>query len=202
MFQILLSIPVRIFLKLFCGFKVRGFENLSGVDTTHGLILASNHKHQVDSVMLACALPLASGLGPVNFVALSKGEYERFPIGRYIYGGFLFRLVNGYSIKSGLKDYASTLVKHIELLKLGKTVSIYPEGKIIYTDELGQAHGGVAYLAKVSNAPIIPIAIKGMQLTFGKPIYFDEIDEPSLPEEKRYRAGASKVMSKNGQLIK
>ena len=214
--QTIISIPLRVILFLFVDLRVKGFANLNNIDTSHGLIFASNHNSQLDSVVIPCALPIFSRLGPVYFVALESKEYARFPIGRHFYGGWLFKILGAYSFKKGLHNYADSLVTHIHLLKSGRTVSIYPQGGIIYGNEVGEAHGGVAYLAKASDAPIVPITIVGdknmrwgafftfrrrIRVLFGKPITFNEIDEPTLPEDKRYHAAAGKVMAEIGRLV-
>jgi len=215
--QFAASIPVRLLLMFFSGFIVKGKSNLKGLDSSRGVILVANHNSQLDSVALPCSLPLFSPLAPTYFVSMEKSKYNGFPLGKYFYGGKLFSLLGAYGIKKGLRDYAVTLAKHIELLGMGKTVIIYPEGARVPGYMLGEAHGGVAYLAKVSGAPIIPIAITGdediqwyqflsfqrkLKLIYGKPIYFDEIDEPNLPENKRYHVAAQKVMQAIESLLK
>ncbi|HEY4518527.1 MAG TPA: lysophospholipid acyltransferase family protein [Candidatus Paceibacterota bacterium] len=210
------SLPFRLLLFFFVGLKTRGLANLHNIDTSRGLIFASNHNNQLDSIVIPCAIPPFSRLGPIYFVANEKKYYSRFPIGKYFYGGPLFRALGAYSVKKGLHNYAESLATHIKLLKLGRTVSIYPQGRIVYDKDIVEAHGGVAYLAKASNAPIIPINISGdkdirwwqffllqrkITVTFGKPISFAEIDEPSLSEDKRYHAAAQKVMVEIEKLI-
>ncbi len=216
-FQLLLSIPVRLFLIFFGTLAVTGKDNLRGLDRSKGVIFAANHNSQLDSICLPCSLPLASDLAPVYYVSLESEKYSGYPIGKYFYGGKLFELLGAFSIKRGLKNYASTLAKHIELLSEGKTVAIFPEGARVPGYVLGEAHGGVAYLAKVSGAPIIPVAITGdedihahqfltfqrkLKLIYGEPIYFEEIDEPNLPEDKRYHVAAQKVMHAIDGLLK
>ena len=215
--QTIVSTPFRIALTFFADYRVRGLANLRDIGTSKGLIFASNHNSQIDSIVIPCSLKLFSQLSPVYFVALEQSDYQRFPIGRYFYGGPLFRLLGAHSFKRGARDYSVSLAKHIELLKEGRTVSIYPEGKIVPGKSLGEAHGGVAYLARSSGAPIIPIAIIGEEdirwwqfflfkrkitVIFGKPINFEEIDEPSLEEGVRYRLAAQKIMAEVGRLIK
>ncbi|HEY4514897.1 MAG TPA: lysophospholipid acyltransferase family protein, partial [Candidatus Paceibacterota bacterium] len=191
--QRIVSIPFRILLFIFGSFKVSGYGSLSGVDASKGIILASNHSNQIDSVILGCAPPLFSKLSPVYFVSLDKSHYKRFPIGRFFYGSFIFTMLGSFSIERGLRNYEATLAKHIKLLKQGRTVTIYPEGRMTPGMNLGEARGGVAYLAKVTGAPIIPVCITGeenlrwwqfflgrstLKLTYGHPIYFSYIDEP------------------------
>ncbi|HEY4493438.1 MAG TPA: lysophospholipid acyltransferase family protein [Candidatus Paceibacterota bacterium] len=213
--QTLVSIPARIALVLFCNLKVEGLANLEGLGASRGVILASNHCNQLDSVALPCALPILSSLGPVYFVALEHKDYKRFPVGRYIYGTWIFRILGAYSIKRGLKNYAASLATHVRLLSSGKTVSIYPEGKIHYGEGMGEARGGVAYLAKETGAPIVPVAITGsknatlldlltfrreIRVAFGHPTYSNYIDEPDQPEETRHHKAAQKVMYRIAEL--
>lgn len=207
--QRLASIPFRIALFLFTRFQTHGYRSLLGMDESRGVILAPNHSNQIDSILVPCALPLFSKWAPVYFVSLDRKEYKRFPIGRYFYGSFIFTMLGAFSIRTGLRNYEATLSKHIELLKRGKTVAIYPEGNITPGKNLGEAHGGVAYLAKVTGAPIVPVSITGeenlkwwqfflgrktLKVTFGHPIYYSYIDEPHLDDSIRYHAVAQKVM--------
>ncbi|MEK7536076.1 MAG: lysophospholipid acyltransferase family protein [Patescibacteria group bacterium] len=214
--QFIVSLPFRLALAIFINLKIEGLDNVSRLDESKGIILASNHHSQIDSIAIACSLPLFSKHLPIYFVSLDQKEYVRFPIGKYFYGGPLFSLLGAYSIKYGLRDYSVTLSKHIELVKQGKTVMIYPEGGIVLGHELGEARGGVAYLAKETSAPIIPIAIMGEEnmrwwqfltfqrrvtISFGKPLYFNDIDVKNVPEEKRYRLAAQNIMQEIKHLI-
>ncbi|HEY9582903.1 MAG TPA: lysophospholipid acyltransferase family protein [Candidatus Paceibacterota bacterium] len=214
--QFILSIPTRLLLIICADFKAEGLEILDNIDTSKGIILASNHVSQLDSIAIGCALPPLSKFAPIYYVALAKKEYFRFPIGKYIYGGAIFRLLGAYAIQRGVKDYALALANHIPLLKQGKTISIFPEGRVQHGGKLGEARGGMTYMSHVSGAPIVPTAIIGLDdvrwweflmckrkviIRFGNPIYFSEIDEPSLPPEIRYHKAAQKVMLKVGELI-
>jgi 1-acyl-sn-glycerol-3-phosphate acyltransferase len=51
------------------------------------------------------------------------------------------------------------LENHIGLLKLGRTVCIFPEGKCTTDGNLGRARGGLGFLAARTNSVIIPLVI-------------------------------------------
>src|SRR3989344_6436277 len=97
--QTVLSVPCRFALILFGNLRVRGLSNLNNLDTSKGVILASNHVSKLDSIIIPCSFSSFSKFSPVYFVALERKEYMHFPIGRHIYGSFIFKLLGAYSVK-------------------------------------------------------------------------------------------------------
>lgn len=50
--------------------------------------------------------------------------------------------------------------RSVQVLRAGKVLAVFPEG-VRATGEVGWAKGGAAYLAMVSGAPIVPVALLG-----------------------------------------
>ena len=186
--QNIVSIPFRLGLYFFGRFEVYGRENLRNLDQSKGIILASNHNSQIDSIVIVCALKLLSRFIPAYFVSLERKYYKRFPIGKYFYGGLMFDLAGGIPAKKGLRDYSKALSRHETALRQGKTISIYPEGRVYPGKEMGKAKGGVGYLAEATGATVVPVSINGnggitawqfftfkrrITLTFGRPLTFE-----------------------------
>lgn len=212
--QNILSIPLRLAFFLFASFEVRGRENLLLVDQKAGVIFAANHKSQLDPLAVVAGLQLFSALLPLYFVSIESKYYDerRLPIGKYLYGSPLFKALFGsYPIKKGLKNYAETLKQHEELLHDGRSVCIFPEGRRIYEEGMGEAHGGVSFLAHKTGAAIIPVLIEGtlfsgyirfftfrqkIRVTFGKPVYFEEIEPGNENEHVNFKAAAENLMQK------
>ena len=169
--QSLLWIPGQIMLKLVFRYRVVGLEHLANIDTKNGVLFVSNHRSQVDPVFVAAILPFFSNLRPMHFISLEKKEYAHIPVGRHIYGGFLFKIFGSYPVYRGVKDYGVSLRHHIKLLGEGKSVCIFPEGGI-RPESRGKPRPGVAYLANTTNALVVPLAMTGekeIEVRIGKP---------------------------------
>jgi len=158
--QTLIWIPTRFVLWLFGSFRIDGIENLRNLDRSHGVIVMSNHTSILDPILLAAALPPGSGLRPLFYVSLPPEHYAHLKM-RYIAGGLIFKLWGAYPVYRGATTYEEIFKEHIELLRNKKTVSIFPEGGITKTGGLGDAKPGVARLAEITGALIVPIHIRG-----------------------------------------
>jgi 1-acyl-sn-glycerol-3-phosphate acyltransferase len=154
-------IVMRPFFALFTRFEVHGLENLKGI--TGPVIFAPNHASELDSVLLPLALPLWSRFAPVFYVVREPKFYSDpyFKWRKYIYGGFIFRILGALPIVSGTKDYSVSLKRHTDLLEEGNSVCIFPEGAISKDGSIGSGHGGVGYLALSTGLPIVPVLIEG-----------------------------------------
>jgi 1-acyl-sn-glycerol-3-phosphate acyltransferase len=126
-------------------------------------IFASNHIHELDPMVLVLMHSFFSSQFPFTFVTNPKEKYKTFGWRGYIYGGIFFNLLGGYSVYSGQKDYAYALQKHVELIREGYSVYIFPEGKRSSDGTLGEARGGVGYLASTTGVPVVPVAISGLE---------------------------------------
>ena len=203
--------------KFFVQIEVKGRENLCGFNGP--IILASNHTSELDATALPLALPFFSKLFPVYFVANPTEKFKTFGWRSYFYGGVFFNMLGGYPIHSGQKNYAISLDNHIKLLRKGRTVCIFPEGKRTLDGKLNPAHGGLGYLAYVTGATVVPIAIdtffnisaqdfflcrRKVMLTICKPIPANKIISPQIknPCVSDFRSGAQMVLDRiNGVIV-
>jgi len=201
--------PIRPFLILFGLLEVRGIENIKNLP--NGIIFASNHSSELDPILLPASFPLLSRFLPIFYVSREKKFYDADGIKKRIYGGMFFKLWGAHPAYFGLHDYEKSLVNHIELLKHKKNIMIFPEGKIPADGKIGEARGGVAYLAYRTNAPIVPVAISGSRnftfkdfftgkghiiLSIGKPITTQELlNNINLDNPEAYKIAAQKLMN-------
>lgn len=184
--------------------EVHGAENVAEAMRLHregqGIILASNHFSELDPGLVFVGMsPFRRGEFPTYFVAGEKKMFKDSKFGwrRFIYGGFIFHLSGSFPIRSGTKDYAAALKTHIELLKGGKNVCIFPEGKMVVPGERPRAHGGVAYMGEAADAPILPIAIARtgnvITVTYRPLIWVENLAHEHSGME-RYREAAQNLM--------
>jgi 1-acyl-sn-glycerol-3-phosphate acyltransferase len=183
--------------------EVRGVEHVLNAPAGP-LIFASNHSSEWDGPLIRSCLPMIWRGAPMYYVSMVKEKYTESGWRQYIYGGVLFNLLGAYPVYSGKRDYAYALQNHINILNGGGSLCIFPEGARTKDGTLGKPRGGVAYLAHITQAPVIPVAVTGLAcltmrdfftgkrhvtVTFGKPLWPQKLFprlkpdiEPSIDE--------------------
>jgi 1-acyl-sn-glycerol-3-phosphate acyltransferase len=143
-------------------FRVEGAEN---VPRSGPLIVASNHVSYMDPVALGVASPR-----PIAYMA--KLELFSIPV----LGPLIGRL-NAYPVDRKRSSLVG-IKKSVEILRGGNAIGIFPQGTRVFSGE-GTAREGVALLASLGKAPVVPARIFGSQavlrfhqikVAFGKPL--------------------------------
>lgn len=183
-FQRMVWLPLRGLMIIFCSLEIKGIENLK--KTKSNMIFAANHLSEMDPLLLVSALPFFSKHFPIIYVSLVSYKYQKLKWKQVLYGGVIFSMIGAYPTYKGLKNYELALPHHIQVLKAEKNVGIFPYGRIIRDIKGAKARGGVTFLSRKTNIPIIPVKITGTEnftiqnilsgkkkiiFTFGKPIY-------------------------------
>ena len=147
------------------------FEGLENFPQEGGYILASNHVVAVDPVMLATRVP-----HPVHF--MGKIEAFRNPFGRWFLTHF-----NSFPVERGKGDMQS-IDYAAKLIAEKKVVGIFPEGTRSKDLKLGRPKSGVAYIAKLTHADVMPVSIRfedkpkfraKVVIRFGKLIPYEDL---------------------------
>ena len=131
------------------------------------LIVAANHASYLDPVALGVACPR-------RISYLAKAELFRIPVlGRYM------TAVHAYPVERGVKTSTRAAIKKsVEILREGRAVGIFPQGQRVVEGE-GESKAGVALLASLASAPVVPAYISGtkdamrlhqIKVCFGNPI--------------------------------
>jgi 1-acyl-sn-glycerol-3-phosphate acyltransferase len=166
------------FAKFVCGIPLRTVWRLHAVGTEHvprtgPLIVARNHISFFDPPSLGVALPR-----PLYYMA----KQELFDIPLF---GPTIRATNAFPVDRSRGDIGA-IKRTVEMLRAGHAVAIFPEGG---RNKDGQAkvRPGVALLAALSGAPVVPAYIDGTQgvrqfrpitVVFGEPFVPGEAPVP------------------------
>lgn len=156
---------------------VSGLENLP---ETGPYIITANHNHYLD-------LPLLySIVGGEHVTGWAAAKYRKHPL-----IGPIIRFGRGIFIRRGEVD-REALQAATAWLRSGKVFGMSPEGTRSKTNALQRGKTGAAYLAHLSGAPILPVALIGTEtllrklarfqrpkltVRFGEPFRLPPIDE-------------------------
>lgn len=170
MFYSCLAVFLRCCFKIFFKAQILGAEN---VPKDGAVILAANHISNFDPPFLGSFSPR-----PVHYMAKIE-LFENKIFAKIISALYAFPVKRGTADKGAIKKATS-------ILKNNEVLGIFPEGTRSKTGEMGKGEVGVALLASMTGATVVPVAITGtnnmfsenqtfpkLTLIFGKPIKFE-----------------------------
>jgi len=144
--------------------RIEGLENIK--DIGKSVVFAPNHVSEWDGPLVRTCLPFFSRRwSPMYFVGMREGGYDAKNFGwrSVLYRGTFFKMLGAYPTFPGKNDYATSLAWFIEILRRGRSICIFAEGKRSKKEgELHPARGGVGYLALEHEVSVVPVAIKGL----------------------------------------
>lgn len=142
--------------------RATGVEN---IPLEGPLIIACNHLAYLDPPVMGC-------FSPRQISYMAKRELFEIPV-----LGWAIRKVGAYPVDR--EGSATAAIKRsVEVLRAGGCIGIFPEGGRNQEGEK-EARAGVALLASLGKAPVVPAAIVGsdrakylaqIKVAFGKPI--------------------------------
>lgn len=165
-----------------CKKEVVGLEN---IPKDQPVMFAANHRSFYDIILAYECVAKAH----VQTAFVSKKEIGKFPvIAQWMY--FLNCL---FMDRDDMKQSMGVIVHAIALIKSGYSIYIAPEGTRNDRDTLLPFKEGSMRIATKSDAPVVPVCIKGTEkifedhlpwihgghiyIEFGKPIYTAELDK-------------------------
>ena len=165
-----LQIVFRLFFYIVFRTRVYGCEN---IPAEGAVILAANHASNIDPPLMASLIDR-----PVSYMA--KIELFENPI-----FGAAIRRCHAFPVKRGESDRGA-IKTAVTVLKEGRVLGLFPEGTRSKTGELQKAEAGVALIAAMTGATIVPVAILNthrifsngglipqLRIMYGEPITFD-----------------------------
>ena len=141
---------IGVVLRMLCRFRIEGLEH---VPEEGPYILAVNHLHWLDAPALGYAFPYRAYV-----FAAEKWEVH------WLFGP-LFRTMDAIFVQRGEVD-RQALRQASAVLKGGAVLGMAPEGTRSKSGGLQKGHGGAAYLAYRTGAPVLPITIAGQDKVF------------------------------------
>lgn len=195
--QTLAHLALRVFLKIHCGFRVRGAPKLDRPS-----LLVANHASHIDIAAIFSALPISE----VSKVRTAAAKDAIYALPKPVVAALEF-LFNMYPFERKAKSTGSLEVG-AEALRAGCHLAIFPEGRRDDGRFLGFTPG-FAKIAYQTGAPVIPIRIEGahkamprhadtigrhpLQVAFKPALEADR----SIPYERRQEAYARLVAEAN-----
>ena len=145
LYKLLTSIIKPIFNILY-KVEIKGNKNLP---SQGAYIVASNHIHNFDPVLLACFLKERE----IHYL----GKKELF---KYNFFAKIFDKVGVIPIDRNKNDI-NAIKKVLKLLKTGGVLGIFPQGTRVKSEEQDSAKAGLGMFSLKTNTPIIPVRIDG-----------------------------------------
>ena len=124
-------------------------DDIYNVPPNGPLIVASNHRSYLDPMILASFLPR-------RLYHMAKRELFRHPL-----FAKLITFFGAFPVDRGGIVRVSTFRMARKLLELNGAVVIFPEGGIVNSTAGVEVKEGVATLAAISRAPVLPVYIAG-----------------------------------------
>lgn len=170
MFYKFLQLFFTTFFRLFFRVQIQGAENLP---LTGPVILAANHCSNWDPPFLAAYLKR-----PVGYMA--KQELFEVPV-----LGWAITQCHSFPVKRGAAD-RSAIKAAVQALREENCIGLFPEGTRSKDGRLHKAEAGVALIAAMTKAPVVPAAIIGtahlfphgglfsrVTVIYGRPMFFE-----------------------------
>jgi len=175
-------------------FRIR-LEGAGHIPASGPVILASNHRSNLDPVLLAAAVRR-----PVAFMA--KVELFVWPL------GWILRWIGQFPVQRGGID-REALRRTSAVLARGGVVGLFPEGTR-GDGSFASVHPGLAYIVLREHRPVLPVAIFGTErvrrrfgwLPFASPVRIvigPPIDLPASTADRSGRRAATEALQQRLQ---
>jgi 1-acyl-sn-glycerol-3-phosphate acyltransferase len=174
------------------------YEGLENIPKEGGYIYASNHRSYADPVLIT--LPVRK-----RFAYMAKEELFH----QNIFFTGIIKMMGAFPVVRGSGDM-SVIETSIEKLKSGRNLVIFPEGTRSKDGKVGKGKTGVAMIAAMAGADVIPVGIifegklkfrSKVTVKFGKPVRAGEIAVSEKPAPRELKAVKQIIMQSITELV-
>ncbi len=168
------------------------FEGLENIPKEGGYIFASNHRSYADPVLIS--IPVRP-----RFAYMAKEELFK----QNIFFTALIKTMGAFPVVRGTGDM-TVIETAVNKLKSGKNLVIFPEGTRSKDGKVGKGKTGVAMIAAMAGADVVPVGIvfegklcfrKKVVVKFGKPISAENISVSAKPSSKELKSVKLTIMN-------
>lgn len=165
-------------------------------------IIICNHQSLLDAVILAMSLKECPYFVMAKEMAMPKPFGFNFAYIFNVITRFMLLYVKVYLVDVSSPYAVKNMIKEV---KAGKSLMIFPEGRITTTGSMMKIYDGVGFIAEKTGVPIYPLYLDGLQyslfsytqgklpnklfchvsLSAGEPFFIDKTDESLSLKEKR-----------------
>ncbi|HKG52682.1 MAG TPA: lysophospholipid acyltransferase family protein [Anaerolineales bacterium] len=181
--------------------KISGLENFPKRGPA---IIAFNHLGDADAILLFATLPFSpiEGIGKIEL-------YDHWLVGPVFRAYGIIWVHRGQPDRKAIRAALSGVAE-------GRMISLAPEGRQSVTGALEEGEHGAAFLAMKSGAPIVPVALTGLEnqnvyrhlktwkrapasLSVGKPFFLQE--NPQGDRQQMIQKGTRQIMESLADLL-
>jgi 1-acyl-sn-glycerol-3-phosphate acyltransferase len=179
-----IGLSMNLFAKTYLGVE---YLNLDNLPENGPAVVAPNHFSHLDGLLINAASAYRARREVVFLAA--EDVYNNNLLFR-----MMCNIVNCIPVKRDEKDRVA-LLKAMRILKRGKLLGLFPEGRRSRDGTIGEAKDGVAIIALTTGCPVIPVGIDGtfealprnhkfikpakVNLIFGKALVYPKQRKPS-----------------------
>ncbi len=175
-------------------FKIE-IEGLENIPKDKNFILTPNHLSNFDPPLIAAFLPVE------NMAYMAKASLFKVPIVAQV-----IRAFNAFPVKRG--EGMAAIRMAIKLLKDGKCIAMFPEGRRVRTHGiLGEGKQGAVMIATKAGVGILPVGIEStykfrnrVKVIIGKYIDMSEYSTQKLSSEDLHNITNNMLMEKIAEL--
>jgi len=143
-----------IIFKLFFRLKIEGKKN---IPTEGPIILVANHSSLLDPFIITCTTKR------IIHWLVASWVFKIWPF------PFLAKRIPFLKVEPGKANNKASIKEALNLLKQGRIIGIFPEGKLSKDEQLNPFLLGAAYLGIKSASLIVPLYIEGANQFFHHP---------------------------------
>ena len=175
-------------------FKIE-IEGLENIPKDKNFILTPNHLSNFDPPLIAAFLPIE------NMAYMAKASLFKVPVVAQVIRSF-----DAFPVKRG--EGMAAIRTAIKLLKNGKCIAMFPEGRRVRTHGiLGQGKQGAVVIATKANVGILPVGIEAtykfrscVKVVIGKYIDMTEYSSQKLSAEDMHNITNNMLMERIAEL--